>query len=174
MNPESDDILYNSTKSLWDFLINTKLKKGGVEKTLLAWYVSPLLQIILDFPDLEGLSLPTLALQWVNNPLSGQIFYGGNQGKDYFFTLWGFSGGDTTEAKNKVQRDKLIGDTLSLLEETAIPVYSWNGATKGAEIGTAQVMGGISARSIPKSGQTEAEKYRFSITFTARILETIT
>ncbi|MCX5642440.1 MAG: hypothetical protein NTY10_04330 [Candidatus Omnitrophica bacterium] len=172
--PESDDILYNLTNSFHYFLTTEKVKKWGVEKTFLGWYSNPLLQIILGFPDLEELSLPTLALQWVNNPSSGQVFYGGSQGKDYFFTLWGFSGGDTTEAKNKVQRDKLIGDSLSLLEEAAIPVYSWNGATKGAEIGTAQVMGQISAQPIPKSGQTEAEKYRFSITFTVRILETIT
>ena len=171
--PESDDILYNLTNSLHYFLTIGKIKKGVVEKTLSGWYVSPLLQVILGFPDLEELSLPTLALQWVNNP-SGQVFYGGNQGRDYFFTLWGFSGGDTTEAKNKVQRDKLIGDSLGLLEEAAIPVYSWNAATKGAEIGTAQVVGQISAQSIPKSGQTEAEKYRFSITFTVRILEKIT
>jgi len=170
--PESGDVLYNLTNSLIYFLENKVLLKSSVSKTLKAWYVSPTLQIILDFPDdLGGLALPTLALKWVNNPGTAPEFYGGYQGNDYAFMLWGFSGGETTEAKNKVQRDKLIGDSFSLLEGASIPIYSWNGSARGAEIGAGQVIGKVSAQSLPKSGQTEADKYRFSVGFSVRLFE---
>lgn len=172
MPPLSDDILFNLTCSLDSYLRTQVLTKSAVNKTLLAWYASPLLSIVLDFPDLEGLSLPTLALQWVSNP-TGQSFYGGLQANDYFFTLWGFAGGETTETKNKVQRDKLIGDCTSLLEGAAIPMFAWSNGVKGAEIGTVQITGKVSSQSLPKTGQTEAEKYRFSANFTARLLENI-
>ena len=170
--PESGDSLYHLTNSLIYYLENKVLLKSAVSNTLQAWYANPALQIILDFPDdLGGLSLPTLALKWVNNPGTAPDFYGDYQGNDYAFMLWGFSGGETTEAKNKVQRDKLIGDSCSLLEGASIPIYSWNGNTKGAEIGSGQVIGKISPQSLPKSGPTEADKYRFSIGFTVRLFE---
>ena len=169
--PESGDTLYNLTNSLIYYLENQVLKKDTTSKSLKAWYANPVLHIILEFPDdLGDLDLPTLALEWVNNP-SGQVFYGDSQGNDYSFILWGFSGGETTETKNKVQRDKLIGDTASLLENASIPVYSWNGVTRGSEIGAGQIVGRISPQSLPKSGQTEADKYRFSIGFSVRLFE---
>ena len=170
--PESGDVLYNLTNSLIYYLENKVLLKSSVSKTLKAWYVSPALQVILDFPDdLGELALPTLALQWVSNPGTAPVFYGNSQGNDYSFILWGFSGGETTEAKNKVQRDKLIGDISSLLENASISVYSWNGVTRGSEIGAGQVIGRVSPQSLPKSGQTEADKYRFSIGFSVRLFE---
>jgi hypothetical protein len=170
--PESGDVLYNLTNSLIYFLENQVLKKDSTSKSLTAWYANPALKIILDFPDdLGALALPTLALKWVSNPGTAPVFYGDSQGNDYAFILWGFSGGETTEAKNKAQRDKLIGDAVSLLENASITVYSWSGATRGAEIGAGQVIGRISPQSLPKSGQTEADKYRFSIGFSVRLFE---
>jgi len=170
MVKESDNILYNLTNSFYDFLITTEIRKGLTDKTILNWYASPQLAVILGFPDLAEITVPTLAIDFHSFPNPSINFMGGRRAKDYFFNLWGFAGWSGTHAGNMVQRDKLISDTESLFEDSVVTIYDWDEETKGSALGYGSVLN-IASEKLPQTGVSLADKYRFLTTGIVRILE---
>ncbi|MFA6006081.1 MAG: hypothetical protein WC775_06410 [Patescibacteria group bacterium] len=152
-------------------MVTTVIKKGLTEKTLLNWYASPQLEVVLEFPDLTEMDAPTLAIDFKSFPAPAINFYGGGKMGDYFFNVWGFAGWESTHSSNAVQRDNLISDMISLLEDGVVPVYDWNGTTKGSLLGYASLIN-IAGEKIAQSGNSLADKYRFLISGIARIKQT--
>jgi hypothetical protein len=168
---ESENIIYKLTNSFYDYMVTTVIKKGLTEKTLLSWYASPQLAVVLEFPDLTEMANPTLAIDFKSFPAPVVNFYGGGKMGDYFFNVWGFAGWSGTHAGDMIQRDNLISDMIALLDDGVVPVYDWDGTTKGSLLGYASLIN-IAGEKIAQSGNSLADKYRFLISGIARIKQT--
>jgi len=169
----SDRIVFNLTRSFKKYLDEEIFSVNSVEKTLLQFYSDPLLKIQApDFPDLEELSLPAIAVTYLNDGQQ-EVFYGGKLSYVYRFTLWGFSGGETDDYLNKIQRDMLMSDLKCLVEDGGFTVYDWSGGSMGSELGSV-IFDGVSTAKLPRTGNTEADKYRFSVSCSIKSLEEIT
>ena len=154
---KSDRILYNLTSSIGYYLQNTELEVSGSNKLLSELYSG--LSIMASYPDLEEMEAPCLAVDFVsNNPLT-EGEYGDREKASYTYTIYGFAGSENTDAENKSQRDKLISDVESLLEDAVIPIYEWTDGVKGSKIGEATVVA-LSSSKLPE-GITKKERYRF-------------
>lgn len=170
MAKESDNILYNLTNSFYDFFTTEEILKGVIEKTILGWYDSPQLAVVLGFPDLTEILVPTIAIDFNSSPASAINFMGGRRVKDYFFNLFGFAGWTGKHGDDMAQRDKLISDVDSLLDDSVVTVNDWVGNVKGSLLGYGTVLNPASIK-LPQTGTSLAEKYRFLTTGIVRILE---
>jgi len=166
----SDDTIYCVSNSVADFIQSTLLSKGGVQKAIRTWYSG--LVIGIGFPDLTSLVPPHLAIVMIDNPAPTEDYLDDVVSESIWFDARIFAGGDESDIENKVQRDKLIGDVKSILIGSIVPVYAWNGGTKGSELGECAIKN-VSATQLPEIGVTVAEKYQGRVRFTADFLSDI-
>jgi len=170
---QSDRSIYILTQSFGDYLRTETLKVGSVSKTLLNWYTSPQLSILYEYPDLETVSLPTLAMGYDRKGMREDYFIGKHVAREHIYNIWGFSGGATSDIQNKIQREKLISDVGSLLDDAEFLIYDWSDAgVKGSAMGSARVKY-YTASKLPRTGTSLADRYRFLLSVTLGTLEDI-
>jgi hypothetical protein len=151
--------------------MNEPLLIGSITKTLLAWYASPKLYIISEYPDLENIKLPTMAIGLDRKGFNEKFLIGRNVLREYPYNIWGFCGGGTTDVQNKIQREKLISDVSALLDDAEFVIYDWSDAgVKGSAVGSAKVKNYTFSK-LPQTGTSEADKYRFLFSVTLGTLE---
>ena len=169
---QSNRVIFNLTRSFKKYLDEEIFSVNTVEKTILQFYDDPQLEIIApDFPDLEKLHLPTVAITYTNDGLK-EVFYGGDVSYEYRFTLWGFSGGETSDGLNKQQRDMLMSDLKCLAEDGGFTVYDWSAGSMGSSLGS-MIFSGVTTSKLAQTGNAKAEKYRFSVSCILKSLEKI-
>jgi hypothetical protein len=170
---KSDRCIYLLTQSLGYYLLNEPLLIGSTSKVLTAWYASPLLSIKYEFPDLETIQLPTLAVAHDRKGGNERYLYGKYVARDYIYNIWGFSGGETNDIKNKVQREKLISDVSALLDDGTFVIYDWSDlGVKGTNRGTANIKSYTHSK-LGHTGTSQADKYRFLFTVTLDTMQDI-
>jgi len=170
------DIEKNLLSSLYYFLRNEIYTKAAANKTLRGHF--PLLadgtdgrrRIIQGYPDdLRTLSLPTISLTAeARLPGVATTFYPSWYPRVHGCSIWGFSGGETSEPLNKKQRIQLKNDIHSLLEQTEYTTYYSDTPLCTVDGGEIEISD-VTSRTIPQIGELGAEKYRFVVDFNATV-----
>jgi len=153
--------LTNVYQSVAKHLFGSTYTKGANTKTLAQFYSG--LKIIGEYPqDLETISLPTIALSSPDEQPLIDEFYGDGYAMRYDFTIYGFSGGETTDQLNLFQRDNLRNDLKHLLEGSYINLYSFPDLTL---LGTMDIID-VSSRSLPSNvNEIRADRFKFIVDF---------
>jgi hypothetical protein len=170
----SDRNIYLLTQSFGYYLRTETIKVDSTTKTLLNWYASPQLYIVAEFPDLKNLALPTLAMAYDRKGGNETFFMGTKYvSREHIYNIWGFSGGETSDVKNKIQREKLISDVCALLDDAEFVVYDWSEVgVKGSATGSARVKSYTYSK-LARTGTSLADRYRFLFTVTLSTVEEI-
>ncbi len=167
-----------SNQSLIYFLENTTYARSGANSystnTLSGFFNG--INILLGFPDsLDKLPLPALALvppvisngqtEAFGNHLQTETFSG--------FAIHGYAGGSDNHETNLVQKDSMIEDVKSLLEDIEyVTLYEFDGSNLNATDGDVAIEN-INASSVPPSEEPVAARYQFIVNFDVEYIKKI-
>ena len=172
----------NTGQSVLKHLSETYIYRNDINSGTLSTYYSGL-ALMVGFPtDLEHLTMPTIALTLIDSPPAEFYAYGGRSEKFFPYRLDIFAGGETTnglidEHKNTFMRDRMLNDVKNLLEEnmgeTYVKLYNFADIISSGtayDTGVDFMVSDVSGSALEPTGETEADKYRAIVDFTASLI----
>jgi len=170
----SGEILEDIQQSLFKYISGTTYTARGTTGIYETHF--PGVKYQLSYPDdLLILGLPTLAIEEPDLSPANVITFGDQPYREaeVNFTIYGFAGSNKTNAGwNKRERERMRGDLWGLLTNVEsgeyLQVYDYSGGTKAAvyKIDVRDVRTNI----INSQSSVLADKYRFVVDFSARVL----
>lgn len=157
MTVQITDLTADVTRSLFYFLQNEQYIRDGNTKTLRGHHTG--LKVVAEYPDLQKMTLPTVALISEDETADVDVTYDKWAENNHSFVLEGFVGGNLDSRLNRRGRDRLKNDIKQLLTDTEyLSIYS------GANFGSAAYDGeikNVKTENLPRTGMNEKEAWRF-------------